>query len=574
MKAASDRKKEDRATMRSIGKTLVTLIVTIIALSGSVTQAKVTASLDRDRVAMGDTLRLTIAATDGEEVSSADLRDLQANFTLLQRSTSSNSSWVNGKTSHTKELVISIAPLREGNLQIPGIRVGQLVTNPLAVTVSSAADMNTGGENVIFEAEVDRSKVYVQSQVILTLRILQAINLDDLSISELKLDSAFVKALEQKTFRRNINGRQWLVHEVRYAIFPEQSGTLEIPQQAFSGRMRQQRRSRMDFRNSGALVQRSTLPIAIEVKPRAATFSGNDWLPARQVTLEERWSTPPEQLRAGESATRTIRIMGEGVQGAQLPPVTFPPIEGLKFYPDQPDISENEVASGLLGARQDSAALVPTRAGSWSIPEIRVPWWDTETEQTRFATLPARTITVAAADPATGSGSGTGAPAMDILTSPATATNVNGGDALPWQILSAISVAGWILTLLYLLWQRGRSAVPATITNTNSSEKQVFKQVVAVCNSGDAAAARQAIIAWASAHTQKKLVSLEQVIAVFQNAKLKQALQSLDTSLYSTNQENWQGADLADCVRMVRADYQQRQQSQNNAPLQLYPQGN
>ncbi len=121
--------------------------------------------------------------------------------------------------------------------------------------------------------------------------------------------------------------------------------------------------------------------------------------PPGSLTLEENWSTSPEQLRVGESATRTIRIQGEGLQGAQLPPILFAPTDGLKYYPDQPQISEQEIPDGLLGIRQDSAAVVPTRAGTYLIPEIRIPWWDTQSEQVQYAVLPEREITVTAAEP-------------------------------------------------------------------------------------------------------------------------------------------------------------------------------
>ncbi len=86
--------------------------------------------------------------------------------------------------------------------------------------VGAAPDTHTGDQTVVFEAEVDQHNVYVQGQIILTLRVQQAVNLEGRSISELKLDNAFVKPLEQHSFQRTIDGRQWLVDELRYAIFP------------------------------------------------------------------------------------------------------------------------------------------------------------------------------------------------------------------------------------------------------------------------------------------------------------------------------------------------------------------
>jgi hypothetical protein len=537
------------------------------------THAEVTATLDRDRAALGDTLRLTITATEGEDVNSADLRPLLAEFELLQRSSSSNTSIVNGKRSHTRQLVMDITPRRQGTLKIPPMRVGQQATNPLQVVVGPPPDDDTGGQTVIFEAEVDRDSVYVQGQVLLTLRLQQAINLDNRSISEFELDNAFVKALEQRSFQRTVGGRPWLVHEVRYAIFPEQSGTLEIPAQSFSARESQPRRSFFDMGGGGRLVRRTTEPLAIEVLPRPDSFPPGTWLPASSLNVEESWSTPPEQLRAGESATRTIRIRGEGLQGAQLPPVLFPSTEGLKYYPDQPVITDTEVSSGLLGTRQDSAALVPTRAGEWEIPEIRIPWWDTETGEVRYAVIPGRTITVAAAaaapvtqDPVT-AGTVPGA-----AESAAAAPSGTGGNALPWQIATIVSAAGWLATLAWLLWTRrrltGRDAGPGL---DNPSEGRAFKQLQAACTSGAAVHARQAMIDWAAAlYPQRQPVSLEQVAELFDDEVLNGEIANLNAALYGRGGTNWQGSSLLERAKALRSEHRQRLKN-TEEPLSLYP---
>jgi len=559
--------------MKPIGKVLVALCTLAMLLGSMGSLAEVRATLDRDRVAMGDTLRLTITVTENEEISSTDLRPLLGDFEILQRSTSSNTSINNGRRTHTKQLLVDITPRRQGTLKIPPMRVGRSATNMLLVAVSPAPDSVTGGQTVLFETEVDRGTVYVQGQVILTLRLQQAINLDGRSITELKLDNAFVRPLEQNSFQRTMDGKQWLVHEVRYAIFPEQSGTLEIPAQTFSARESQGRRGFFDLGSGGRQLRRSTEPVTIQVMPRPDTFPGSTWLPARNLALEESWSTPPEQLRAGESATRSIRIVGEGLQGAQLPPVLFTPTDGLKYYPDQPVINDTEVATGLLGARQDSAAVVPIRAGSWTIPEIRIPWWDIESGEVRYAVLPGREINVAAADPTTVTAL-VPAPAIDIGTT-ATPTAITQAVDSPasgqWQVLAAVSSAGWLLTLAYLAWSRRRPMTPQPARTENPSEKRVFKQLLAACASGSALHARQALVEWsAQLFPQVNVVSLSQVASVFTDESLNAQIAALDASLYSQTNANWEGAALADCARRLRNQHQ-AEAGRQQQELTLYP---
>ncbi|MGB1141493.1 MAG: BatD family protein, partial [Halioglobus sp.] len=527
-----------------------------------------------------DTLRLTITATDGENTKEADLRPLLANFDILQRANSSNYSLVNGRGSRTEQLQLDITPKREGVLSIPAMRVGKGVTNALEVAVSSAPNVSAGGQPVLFEAEVDSDSVYVQGQVILTLRLQQSINLDNRSISELELDNAFVSKLEQKTFQRTIDDRQWLVNEVRYALFPEQSGTLEIPGQVFTARLPGTRRSLFDVGGSGRLIRRNSEPLSIEVLPIPDAFAGDAWLPARQVTIEEQWSTSPDELRVGESVTRTLRIQGEGVQGAQLPPVLFTPVEGLKFYPDQPQISEQEMSTGLIGLRIDSAAIVPTREGEWTLPEIRIPWWDTQAQQVRYVTVPERTLSVAPAAPTTLDSPGVATTGTEPAAERDGATlALETGSALPWQLLALFSTVGWLATLAWLVLRQRRPRTTEPAQDRGQSGRAALKQLRRACGASDALATRQAVISWANAlyrdtaHPRASdtgFSSLQQVASWFADEELSTQLQALESSLFGAGGGQWDGAALDACTQRLHGHAPGSATGPENL-VQLYP---
>jgi hypothetical protein len=561
--------------MKPIGNSLCSVIVLLLVLTAPAAFAAVTAEIDRNRVTLGDSLRLTITATDNEEINDSDLEPLLADFEIMQRSASNSTSIINGRMSRTRQMIIDLAPLREGDLVIPALHIGGSTTPPITIGVGPASDSHTDGEKVVFEAEVDRESVYVQGQIILTLRAQQAVSLDERSITQLKLDGAFVKPLEQHSFQRTINGQPWLVHEMRYAIFPEQSGALEIPAQTFAGRLNQARRSFFGHGGGGKLIRRSTRPITVNVLPKPDSFGPTDWLPARQLTLEEDWSTPPEQLRVGESATRTIRIVGEGLQGAQLPPVLFSPIDGLKYYPDQPQISEQETATGLQGIRQDSAAVVPTRAGTYVIPEIRIPWWDTQQGKVQLAVLPERRLTVLAAEPphapASESAAALAAESASAGSSMASAAATPGSMRF-WQGLAGLSVLGWLLTLLYFLRKRNHSRPEAPTDPLNANARQTLKQLLTACAANDASGARAAVIRWAASLDPKHgIVSLDQVSGLFSDEELNSELKALNASLYRPGTHPWEGDTLARCARRLQTA-RRTPPRPSTERLSLYPQ--
>ncbi len=530
--------------------------------------AAVDAQVDRGQVYLGDSVRLTLTATDGEDVKEANLDSISRDFEILGRSSSSNISIVNGKRSSTKELRLELTPRRTGELRIPSLDIDGQRTRELRILVSEPPELAASDRVVIFEAEVDRDAVYVQGQLILTLRLSQAINLDSRSISELEIDNAFVKTLEQSSFQRRIDGRPWLVHEVRYAIFPEQSGTLEIPAQTFSGRVREARRTLFDT-NRGRLVRRQSEPITVTVEQRPGEYPDATWLPARRVDLIEEWSVPPEQLKAGESATRTVRIVGEGLQGAQLPPVPFTPLDGIKFYPDQPQISDREVTSGLQGVRTDSTAVVPTREGVFEIPELRVPWWDTEREQLRYAVLPARTLN---ALPSADSPPAIATP--DPTSIATTDASVAGGGtaSIIWQVVALVSSIGWIATLIALWRMRGSPRKAEGLKATNEPrEREAFKELLAACKANDAARTREAAIRWAQAQKDTPYVTtLSAVAAYFEDPEFGRELAALDSKLYAADSVSWRGEELAQRANTVRGT-QRARHSKGESNLALYP---
>ncbi|HEY7776643.1 MAG TPA: BatD family protein, partial [Kineobactrum sp.] len=523
-------------------------------------------------LALGDSVRLVISSSGSDDLNKLDFRLLLADFEILQRSSTSSTNIINGRRSRTLQLTLDLLPRREGTAYIPAFNTDAGSSEPIRIEVGPTPTLDDGDQSVLFEAEVDRTEVYVQGQILLTLRIQQAINLDNRSISDLQLANAFAKPLEQRSFQRTVNGKPWLVHEVRYAVFPEQSGTLEIPVQIFTARESQARGRGFDFGSSGRQLQRRSEPLRITVKPRPDAFpNGGTWLPARNLSLEESWSTTPDQLQAGESVTRTITLRGEGLQGAQLPPVEFTQVGGLKYYPDQPLVEDREDDAGLVGVRQDSAALVATGAGSLTLPELRIPWWDTQADTLRYAVLPARQISISGAGAApVGGNVETSSSAVPLPT--ATVGGAAGGVRLwPWQVLALVCALGWAATLI---WYRPQSSAAATATKPaeNRAAGSAFKQLQAACASNSAAQARRALLAWGRARlAPAQCESLATLTAALGDPDLSAAASQLDQALYGDSAPPWEGAALLAAVS--RQQRSSKQSAADDPALDLYPRG-
>ena len=530
------------------------------------TTARITAEVDRTNIAMGETLRLTLTADAGERPDQISLDQLEIDFEILQRSSSTSARLIGGEQNITRTLEIELSPLREGVLTIPAFNTGGRRTTPTAIKVSPEPEFALAEELVTFDATVDNTEVYVQAQVILTITLQQAINLDNRAVSDVDIPDTYQEPLEQKSFQRRSGGRLWQVTELRYALFPQKSGDLLVPAIAFSGRELLPGRSLLGARLGRRIAIKSD-PINIRVKPVPATFPGDVWLPAQQLSLTSRWSAAPEQLSTGDSTTRTLEITAQGLQGSQLPPVTSlggtGGIKGLRFYPDKETIEQREIPLGLEGYRLQSEALVSSEAGNWTLPERTIPWWNTKTDTLEFARLPEERIRVtdllAPKDSAN----------SDIATTPVLTEGTTVSGRL-WQISAA---TGWLLAAILgaLLWLRRRDAKanpPHDQADIDAQKTQHLMSVRKACSTNDPVAARLAVLTWGHKRFDDSSPNTLNEIAARVGGDLAVELRAIDTLLFSKESNpSWQGAKLFKLLK----NYDAGTASKEVTELRLYP---
>lgn len=530
------------------------------------TTARITAEVDRTNIAMGETLRLTLTADAGERPDQISLDQLEIDFEILQRSSSTSARLIGGEQNITRTLEIELSPLREGVLTIPAFNTGGRRTTPTAIKVSPEPEFALAEELVTFDATVDNTEVYVQAQVILTITLQQAINLDNRAVSDVDIPDTYQEPLEQKSFQRRSGGRLWQVTELRYALFPQKSGDLLIPAIAFSGRELLPGRSLLGARLGRRIAIKSD-PINIRVKPVPATFPGDVWLPAQQLSLTSRWSAAPEQLSTGDSTTRTLEITAQGLQGSQLPPVTSlggtGGIKGLRFYPDKETIEQREIPLGLEGYRLQSEALVSSEAGNWTLPERTIPWWNTKTDTLEFARLPEERIRVtdllAPKDSAN----------SDIATTPVLTEGTTVNRRL-WQMSAA---TGWLLAAILgaLLWLRRRDAKanpPHGQADIDAQKTQHLMSVRKACSTNDPVAARLAVLTWGHKRFDDSSPNTLNEIAARVGGDLAVELRAIDTLLFSKESNpSWQGAKLFKLLK----NYDAGTASKEVTELRLYP---
>lgn len=525
-----------------MSRLLCTLLLSLLAINASA--LSLNATVDRTRLNAGESVELTLESEDATLFGKPDLQPLNQLFDVLgTRQVNRLSNGSNGAQASTR-WIITLQPKHSGYVVIPPLSLAQLQSAPITLHVqetTSAADNRLAP--VFIDASLDQESVYVQAQTVLTLRIYHSVSLyDDSSLTPLEMPQARVEALgEPRTYEKDINGVRHGVIELRYAIFPQESGELLIPAQAFTATAVD--RSASNTYNPfgprpGKVVRVKSPEIPLMVKAKPASYPADaPWLPARALSLSEAWNPQPEDARVGDSLTRSLLLKAEGLASAQLPPLPATEAAGLRRYPDQPQLANQVSDNGLTGSREEREALVANREGMIALPAVEVRWWNTQTDQLERSSLPARNLQVAAN------------PNLEALPAAAERPAVSQAAEVqlwPWQLSTGLLA---LTTLLgFTLWWRARRQ-PAVLPSqqTGPSPRNLLDDLKRTCLANDSQATRHALDAWARQQPE----TLADMAARF--TPLSDALDGLNGALYSESGQHWQGRNLWLAIRSLPA---------------------
>ncbi len=516
-------------------------ILLLVLLTAQASAASFTATVDRNRLNEGETVELLLESDDATLFSKPDLAPLEQDFEVLGSRQMNQLSNINGKTSATTTWTVSLLPRRTGKLVIPPLQLGDQHSQPIHLQISQGNGTSNGtGAPIFIDASLDHDSVYVQQQVVLTLRIYHSVSLySDSTLTPLKMDDARVEQLgAPRNYEKDINGVRHGVIEVSYAIFPQKSGALSIPSQLFSATIAD-RSAGSSFVPFGKPVRLKSTSIPLQVKPKPANYPADaPWLPAPALSLNEAWSPDPQNLEVGQSVTRNLLMKVDGLSAAQLPPLNVALPDGIRSYPEQPKLANQTSPNGVIGSREETQALVPTHSGELQLPAIEVVWWNTSEDRLVRSSVPGRSLQIVENPNLT--------PAQPV-TSEAVAVAPGNQQALwPWQLATLLLALTTVLGFSLWWWARKQPAVVTTV-QTGPSPRTLLDELKRACQANDAQLSRQTLDAWARQQPE----TLAEMGERF--TPLSEALDALNGALYGANESSWDGKDLWQAIRNMPA---------------------
>jgi hypothetical protein len=369
--------------------------------------------LDTNQVQQGESFVLTLTLHSATPKSAPAINSLKNSFLVHSQQQSYNTMIVNGQASSSTSWKLVLIPQKEGEVIIPSISIdtsaGTLSTQPLTVQVSKRTVKNTpqtsNPYDISLKTEVTNLKPYKNEPFIYTIKLVSKQDLVNLKMDKLNIENTITEMDgEGKVYQKIIDGIKMNVIEISYLITPLKAGPLEIPSTVIQGGIPIRNKASFfdDNHSLFSMLQGfdrlkpfalETEKIVVDIQPTVPGI--NPWIPAQYLTIEETWD-PSQTMQEGVPLTRGFKIIAEGVKANQLPSLNDLQTQDsvFKIYADQPETQESIQDGKIHSSRTEQYTLIPQRAGTYTLPQISIAWWDVTKNEKVITKIPSKTLQI------------------------------------------------------------------------------------------------------------------------------------------------------------------------------------
>lgn len=366
-----------------------------------------TASVDRNAIAVGEYVKLTIQLTNSQErfdaPSFGGLVVAQGPFE------SSSFNYVNGRMSSSVGRTYVLTATAPGKYTIGAAKVkvggGFVQTEPIVIEVAkgSARPSDQGvaqgqaqDPNLFATISLSKNKAYVGEQVIATYTLYSRYANIELSKYEVpKMDGFWAEEIDLGDTNwedqlHTVNGMQYRVAVLkRQVLFPQRSGKLRIAPLELSCVVNR------SFFNRGSMV--NVKSNAVEVNAMALPTTAPSDFNGAVGELDMAVKLDRTTVKANEAVEMTITYSGRGnLKLIEAPKLAFP----NDFEAYDPKVTDKIIvnASGMSGSRTFQYLVIPRHEGDFPLEPIGFSYFDTRSGSFRTVQAEPMTIQVSPGD--------------------------------------------------------------------------------------------------------------------------------------------------------------------------------
>ncbi|MDD3266258.1 MAG: BatD family protein [Burkholderiales bacterium] len=518
------------------------IIVTSLMLISANSWAAINAIIDKTIVEQGQPVNLTITVTSIG--ASPDLSPLQKDFQIVGKSTSSQTSIVNGSVSSQTNISLSLIPNHSGKVVIPSIKIDKDVTKPITIEVtknSNAKTANLPDKAIFLKTSIDKTSSYVGVPVILSVKLYLSLNLGNLTLSPFQIDGAhYDKLNDPSQYQSEANGRPYMVVEQKFLVTPDKVGKIIIPTIQLNGAIASNNPAGYRLA-AGQAFSLNSEPISLNVKDIPNNIDASEWFPAKNVVVNEIWSEKNITATAGDPITRTVTINADGVSATSIPEFNFTKIENANIYPDKTISDTKNTNTGVNSSKIFKIVYIPINNGEVKFPEVKIKWFDIDSNQEKTAILPAKVFHI------------TGAIEHKKTDKIDTKNNIsqtqNDAKSNLWQYISYVIGFLWLATMvIFFILRKNKNLKKAKdlnesdntkseiITKPNkisTKNKDLDLDVAKACTNKDIYKLNLALIKWANIQFKTTIHNINQIKPLASDHNLNTLIDELLAALYN-----------------------------------------
>ena len=389
-------------------KQILFMILLIFISLNLFPEIEIQSYVDKTEIGLQDYLKLTIeiSGESADKVNKPNISNIK-NFLNYGSSTSSSSSYsiINGKMQSeiTKSYIYTLKPQKTGKFVIPPITIKykkqRFSTKPISITVVKGStepapptsrnfqkkDEQPSGQlsdNLFITAETSKRTVYKDEPITVEYKLFTRYDIANLSFEGEPNFNGFWK--EDVFIANNVNfnrvNRSGVIFNVmnlrKVALFPTQTGKIQIPAIKMNVDIRTQSRSFFDFGSTKSYSINSK-PITVNVKElpkenQPLNYSGavGNFQVSSKISSKE--------MKVGDSFTFTLEITGSGnLNHFDLP--QLPEIKHLRFI--EPEITTQISSNKITGSKTIKYLVIAQEKGTFSVPSIDFSFFNPEKKQ-------------------------------------------------------------------------------------------------------------------------------------------------------------------------------------------------
>ena len=502
---------------------LLTLCIAVIQPAFAL--SKLEASVDRNPVMEGEYFVLNVSADDEVDTGKLDTSILLKDFIVGRTSVSRSTQIMNFDAVKETRWQVLLAPKQKGQLTIPSFSIDGVSSAEIPLRVVEAGAQPEQAKNLFIDAKVSTDEAYVGQLITYKVKLYLAVELQRGVLNAPVIEGAQIKQIgEDKDGSEIIEGRRYRVIERTYGIIPDLPGQVNIKGATFSGDVlvESQRRGGMFGFNESRPMQAGAPSLSIQVEPATTSFQGQ-WLVADLVALKESFPEDVKEFTVGSPITRTLTLLASNADENSLPDIAqnLPP--ELKSYPEKPQRQSFVRDAQIVSQYSITSAIVPSKAGTFTLPEVKVPWWNPHLKRQEMATLPARTIQVK------------GGAVVDTPIEPNWQANTSTNSESHWSanlfaLLWLVTLIAWAVT--FVAWRRALKR-QATVNTQVTAQPLVLstglKGLEQACAKGNVSDILQQLQQYYSEQAARPM-TLDKIAA--QSSELAEAIRQLQALAY------------------------------------------